>query len=101
MIMVGMGGVFVELFKDVALLPAPLTLNQSLKAIDSLKSAPLLNGYRGSEPCDKQALADLLVKISEMAAAGKDEIKELDINPVFVTPDGVAIADALLVKYED
>ena len=101
MIMVGMGGVFVELFKDVALAPAPLTVRQAMKMIDSLKSAPLLNGYRGSSPCDKQALADLLVAISEMAAAGKDEMKELDINPVFVTPEGVSIADALLVKYED
>lgn len=101
MIMVGMGGVFVELFKDVQLACAPLTRKQAIRMIDSLKSAPLLDGYRGSEPCNKEALAELLVKISEMAASGREEIRELDINPVFVTPEGVAIADALLVKYED
>ncbi|MDL2259958.1 acetate--CoA ligase family protein [Deltaproteobacteria bacterium OttesenSCG-928-K17] len=101
MVMVGMGGVFVELFKDVQLAPAPLTRSQALKMIESLKSYPLLNGYRGGRVCDVKALAELLVKISEMAAAEKDQIKELDINPVFVTEKGVAIADALLITYEN
>ena len=101
MIMVGMGGVFVELFKDVQLAPAPLTREQAKKMLESLNSYPLLNGYRGNPVCDKEALADMLVSISEMAAKGKDSIKELDINPVFVTEEGVAIADALLVQYID
>ena len=96
-VMVGMGGVFVELFKDVQLAPAPLTSGQAMDMIRSLKAFPLLDGYRGGAKCDAQALADLLVDISRMAADGKDEIRELDINPVFVTEDGVAIADALLV----
>lgn len=100
-IMVGMGGVFVELFKDVQLAPAPLTKNMAMNMIRNLKAYPLLNGYRGSAVCDVEALADLLVKISRMAAEKKDEIKELDINPVFVTDQGVAIADALLVVYEE
>lgn len=100
MIMVGMGGVFVELFKDVQLAPAPLTQKQAVQMIEALKSSPLLNGYRGNPVCDKAALADLLVKISRMAAKCKDQIKELDINPVFVTEEGVAIADALLIRYK-
>ena len=99
-VMIGMGGVFVELFKDVQLAPAPLSKNQAVKMIESLKAFPLLNGYRGKPVYDKDALAELLVSISQMAAMGKDEIKELDINPVFVTEDGVSIADALLIKYE-
>ena len=101
MIMVGMGGVFVELFKDVQLAPAPLTRLQAERLIENLASYPLLNGYRGGVVCDKEALANLLVKISEMAAECKDTVKELDINPVFVTEDGAAIADALLVVYDD
>ena len=101
MIMVGMGGVFVELFKDVQLAPAPLTMSQAEAMIGKLASYPLLNGYRGGPVCDKKALADLLVKISEMASEGKDTVKELDINPVFITEDGAAIADALLVVYDD
>lgn len=101
MIMVGMGGVFVELFKDVQLAPAPLTRPQALRMIKSLKSYPLLDGYRGGHARDIDALAGLLVKISEMAAAEKDSLKELDINPVFVTEKGVTIADALMVVYEN
>lgn len=101
MVMVGMGGVFVELFKDVQLAPAPLTQSQAETMIGKLVSYPLLNGYRGGAVCDKKALANLLVKISRMAAEGKDTIKELDINPVFVTENGAEIADALLVLYDD
>ena len=100
-VMVGMGGVFVELFKDVQLALAPLSKAKALEMISSLKAYPLLTGYRGSEPCDVDALADLLVAISRMAAEKADEIRELDLNPVFVTPAGVAIADALLVLNAD
>lgn len=100
MLMVGMGGVFVELFKDVQMIPAPITKDQALHMIRSLKSYPLLIGYRGSQPCDVEALAELLVKIGEMATRQKEHLKELDLNPVFVTENGVAIADALMVTYE-
>ena len=88
-------------FKDVALAPAPLTGKQAMDMIESLASYPLLGGYRGGAVCDKEALADLLVKISEMAAEGKDKVKELDSNPVFITEDGAAIAEALLVLDDD
>ena len=100
MIMVGMGGVFVELFKDVQLAPAPLRRNKPTECWKP-EFLSLLNGYRGNPVCDRDALADLLVGISKMAADGRDSIKELDINPVFVTEDGVSIADALLVQYRD
>ncbi|MEE0199058.1 MAG: acetate--CoA ligase family protein, partial [Muricomes sp.] len=100
MIMAGMGGVFVELFKDVQLAPAPLTLNQAENMLRQLQSYPLLNGYRGNPICNQKALAELLVKISIMAAEGRDDIKELDINPVFVTEEDVSIADALLILYD-
>ena len=101
MILVGMGGIFVELFRDVQLAPAPVSKKQALAMIRSLKSYPLLNGYRGNPVCQTEALADLLVKISQMAAKEKERIRELDVNPVFVTDEGAEIADALLVLYED
>ena len=101
MLMVGMGGVFVEIFKDVQLAPVPLSKAQAMKMIKALKAYPLLCGYRGGAVCDVDALAELMVKIGAMAAEGKDEIKELDLNPVFVTEDGASIADALLVRYEE
>ena len=97
MVMVGMGGVFVEVFKDVALYPAPMSKGEALDMLKGLKSFKLLNGYRGSEPCDIDALCETIVSIGNFAAANKDKLKELDINPLFVYPDGVGVADALVV----
>lgn len=103
MIMVGMGGVFVEVFKDVALYPAPVSEAEAMEMLKSLKSFKLLNGYRGSKKCDIKALCDTIVGISKYAAANKDVLKELDINPLFVYPEGegVGVADALIVKYKN
>ena len=100
MIMVGMGGVFVEVFKDVALYPAPLKEEEALEMLKSLKSFKLLNGYRGTEKCDIKALCQTIVAISNYAQANKDVLKELDNNPLFVYPEGkgVGVADALIVK---
>ncbi len=100
MIMVGLGGVFVEVFKDVALYPAPLGEEEALQMLKSLKSFKLLNGYRGTEKCDIKALCQTIVAISNYAQANKDVLKELDINPLFVYPEGkgVGVADALVVK---
>ena len=100
MIMVGMGGVFVEVFKDVALYPARLKEEEALEMLKSLKSFKLLNGYRGTEKCDIKALCQTIVAISNYAQANKDVLKELDINPLFVYPEGkgVGVADALIVK---
>lgn len=99
-VMVGMGGVFVEVFKDVALYPAPLNKMEALEMLQSLKSYKLLTGYRGNAVCDIDALCDTIVKIGDFAAANRDTLKELDINPLFVYPDkeGVGIADALIVR---
>lgn len=98
-VMVGLGGVFVELFKDVQMALAPISKNQALQMISSLKSYKLLTGYRGSPKVNIDSLAELLVKVGDFALANKDTLKELDINPVFACEDGVSIADALLVEY--
>lgn len=99
MVLVGMGGVFVEVFQDAALYPAPLKEWEAQRMVESLKSYRLLKGYRGGKPADIQGLVSMMVKISEFAVANKDRLKELDINPLFVYPEGegVAIADALTV----
>lgn len=100
-IMVGMGGIFVELFKDVALYPAPLNEGEALEMLRSLKAYKLLSGYRGKEPCDIEALCKTIVSVGDFAAANKDSLKELDINPLFVYPkgQGAGVADALIIKY--
>lgn len=103
MLLVGMGGVFVEVFKDAALYPVPLNHDEALHMLQSLKSFKLLNGYRGNPPADIEALTDMMVKISDFAYRKKDTLKELDMNPLFVYPkgEGVAIADALAVMYKE
>ena len=100
MLLVGMGGVFVEVFKDMAMAPCPVCKAEAMNMINSLKAVKLLDGYRGSKPCDKEALAEIMVRVSEYAAANSSTLKELDMNPVIVYEQGKgAIAvDALLVE---
>lgn len=103
MLLVGLGGVFVEVFKDAALYPAPLNKTEALAMLKELKSFKMLTGYRGSKPCDIEALTDMMVNIADYAYKHKDEVKEMDLNPVFVYPEGegVCAVDALIVKYTD
>lgn len=102
MLLVGMGGIFVEVFKDVAVSVCPIGKTEALEMIKKLKAYKLLSGYRGSEPGDVEALAELLVKVSDYALEHKDSLAELDLNPVFVYPagKGVKAVDALVVNYE-
>ena len=65
----------------------------SLAMIQKIKGSKLLTGWRGSAPCDLEAVADIIVKVAELSEAN-EEIRELDINPVFVYEDGAVIADA-------
>lgn len=103
MLMVGMGGVFVEVFKDIVMYPCPFGKSEAIEMIESLKSYQLLKSYRGSKPCDIDALANAMIKLSQYAARNKDLVKEIDLNPVFVYPEGegVSIVDTLLIKYVD
>ena len=100
MVMCGLGGVFVEIFKDVSMAMAPVSEAEALKMLRSLKGYKLFTGYRGGKKLDEQAVADLIVRVSRMAADEKDCLAELDINPVFVYEAGVALADALVLKYD-
>ncbi|WMM24366.1 acetate--CoA ligase family protein [Tissierella sp. MB52-C2] len=102
MILCGLGGVFVEIFKDVALYPAPLNHNEALEMVKSLKGYPLLTGYRGSNELDIDALVDLIVKVSNFAVENKDIVAEIDINPVFLYEkgEGLSVADSLIILKE-
>lgn len=99
MVLCGLGGVFVEIFKDVSLYPAPINKFEAKEMIDSLKSYPLFTGYRGQEKLDVNALADIIVGVSNFAYENKDELKELDINPLFIYNEGkgVCAADAVVI----
>jgi acyl-CoA synthetase (NDP forming) len=100
MLMVGLGGIHVEVLKDVAFAPVPLDHDDALALIGELKGAALLDGVRGSPPADKQALAELMVALSRFAADHADQIAEIDLNPVIVheAGHGLSVVDALIVK---
>jgi acyl-CoA synthetase (NDP forming) len=97
--MVGFGGVTVELFGDVAHAPAPLGVDEAKRLIRSLKSARLLEGFRGARPVDITPAAELLANLSQVAAANAGTIQEMEFNPVILHADGsgLTIADALMI----
>ncbi len=97
-VMTGLGGVFVEVFKDTSLCLAPASRTEALEMINSLRGSKLLKGYRGSAPADTEALADAIVCVSNFACENRNTIRELDINPVFVYEKGVCAVDALIVS---
>ena len=97
-VLVGLGGVFVEIFKDTSMALAPVSKTEADNMIRSLKSFRILDGYRGTPKGDIDALSEAIVRISEMAAERAGDLAELDINPVFVYEKGVCAADALYIK---
>ena len=100
MVMVGLGGITTELFRDVIYRPAPVSAAEAAAMLAELKAAPLLNGFRGAAKADVPALSQLIAQVSVLAAVYRDEISEIEINPVLVHPQGqgVTIVDALVVR---
>ena len=96
-VMFGLGGVFAELLKDVTYRFAPFDVETAREMVAEIKAAKLLTGYRGSAPLAIEALADVLSRISLLAADHADRIAEIDVNPLFVNSAGVVAADALIV----
>jgi len=97
-VIVGLGGIFVELLKDTVLELAPLGDAEARRMIGCLKGAALLRGFRGRPRADEEALVDLVVKISRLAHSLQNEISAMDLNPVMVLPrgEGVRIVDIVM-----
>ncbi len=95
-LMFGLGGVWVEVLKDVAFRIVPLTRRDANEMIHEIKGYPLLEGYRGSEPANITVLEDMLLKISDFMEK-TPEIKEMDLNPLFAYKDGAVAVDARVV----
>ena len=95
----GLGGVMVEVYNDVALRHCPILPHEAHEMINEVVGAKLLAGFRGSEPCDVDALVATMVSVSQMAAGLAGSLKELDINPLMVMPKnhGVIALDAMAV----
>jgi acyl-CoA synthetase (NDP forming) len=100
MIMVGLGGITTELFRDVIYRPAPVSATEAAAMLAELRAAPLLNGFRGAAKADISALSQLIAQVSVLAAHHAGEISEIEINPVLVHPigQGVTVVDALVVR---
>jgi len=98
--MVGLGGVFVELLGDVVFAPASLSRDDALQLIGRLEHRSVLDGVRGTQPSDVQALAGLLVQVGEFATRHASLFAEIDLNPVIVhsVGEGITIVDALMTK---
>ena len=98
LLVVGMGGVMVELLKDTALALAPVTRLEALDMLRSLKGAALLSGFRGSQPVDLDRLAEVICRVGEMASDLHDVVTEIDINPLICNGGRIIAVDALIVK---
>ena len=100
LMMVGLGGVAVELFKDTAYRLAPVSPDEARRMLSELRSLPLLSGFRGGPPLDLDALAGLIAEASQMVASLREEIAEFELNPVILHGNGhgLTIADALLTR---
>ncbi len=96
-IMVGLGGIFVEVFKDVAFRVPPISPADARAMIGEIKGAKLLNGFRGMERMDCEAIAAALMSVAGLSLDLGEAIRELDINPLIVYPEGkgIRVVDAL------
>lgn len=98
-LMFGLGGVFVEVLKDVSFRIVPLSRRDARQMIEEIKGYPVLQGYRGQEPANMEALEDMLLKLSHFVEQSP-QIKELDLNPIFAHRDGAVAVDARIILEE-
>lgn len=95
-LMFGLGGILVELLKDVSFRIVPVTKRDAAEMIREIKGYPLLEGYRGQEPANIDALQDIIMRVSQFVER-TPEIKELDLNPIFAYRDKAVSVDARIV----
>jgi len=95
-LMFGLGGIFVEVLKDVTFRIAPITEEEAHEMITEVKAYPLLKGYRNTPPADIDAIVQILLKTSKLVTEHQ-EIKELDLNPIMVYEKGAKTVDARIV----
>ena len=96
-LMFGLGGIHVEIFKDVSFRLVPLSREHARDMVDEVKSSVLLKGYRGNPPKNLEALIDLIMAVSKMSVANPD-IQEMDLNPVIVREEGALAIDARILR---
>jgi acyl-CoA synthetase (NDP forming) len=100
LLLVGLGGVLVEVMRDTATSLAPVGKAEALRMLRRLRGFRLLEGYRGAPAAHLDALCEAIARISELAADHRDRIEELDVNPLLARADGAVALDALIVLRE-
>jgi acetyl-CoA synthetase (ADP-forming) len=95
-LMFGLGGIFVEVLKDVSFRVAPITRYDAEEMIREIKGFPILQGVRGQKPVDMEAIINVLLNVSKLVME-HPEIEELDLNPIIAYPDGVKTVDARII----
>jgi succinyl-CoA synthetase beta subunit len=96
-VMFGLGGVFVEVLKDVSFRVAPFDVKEAHMMIDEIRGRAILDGVRGAPPSDIEALAESLSKLSLFAIINANNLDSVDLNPLIVLPKGAKIVDALII----
>ena len=97
-VMVGIGGIHVEILKDVVFRTAPVTESEAGRMLDELKAKAILDGARGRPAVDRSALIKLLVAVSQFGAGGSEWLAQLDLNPVRVSDAGAVAVDWLMIR---
>jgi acetyl-CoA synthetase len=99
-LLVGMGGVLVEILRDTVLALAPVGKQEARRMLERLRGFRLLQGYRGAPPADLDATCEAIARLSEFAADFADQVAEIDVNPLLARADGAVALDALIVMRE-
>ncbi len=95
-IMFGLGGIYVELFKDVAFRLAPISTEEALSMMNEVKSSKLLKGFRGARPLDTQSAAKTIANVGRLMLE-QPEVESIDINPLFIYEKGVLAVDVRII----
>jgi acetyl-CoA synthetase (ADP-forming) len=95
-VMFGIGGIFTEIYKDVTFRVVPIRRDDAEEMLSEIKAAPILEGFRKIK-VDRQGVVDLLLKISDLGTKYREDIDQMDLNPVFVSADGVRVIDAKMI----
>lgn len=96
-VLFGLGGIHVELYKDVSLRLCPVTLDDAYEMINETKASVMLNGFRGSPQIDRRMVANLIMKVCQIMHKYPD-IKEIDLNPVILYPKGYSAVDIRVIR---
>lgn len=95
-IMLGMGGIFVEVFRDFSTRICPITEQDAMEMVNELRARPILEGARGTKPVDKRAIVSTLLKVSKLLE--KENPREFDINPLMASESGCVAVDMRIIR---